>query len=86
MVDLFGKEVINSTPVVVKDLNWGGTRFDIVDNLWEASPDQLLDSWIKAMEHLQSSEILATPSFNLNDKRTVNFNISNGWKEFIARL
>lgn len=44
MVDLFGKEVINSTPVVVKDLNWGGTRLDIVDNLWEASPDQLLDS------------------------------------------
>lgn len=83
VMDLFGEKVIQSAPVYVENLDWGGVFMDIVERPWEAAPDQVLDSWIKAMEHLQSTKILAIPEFNFNDKRTVTFNSNARWREFV---
>lgn len=83
MIQLFGKEVLHEAPASIKDLAWGGLRIDVVDPLWGASPDELLDSWLVAMEYFKTTELLAIPIFNINDKRTITFNPNNRWIRFI---
>lgn len=85
MIELFGKEAIQSAPVIRKELDWNGVRLDIADPLWEAAPEELLDSWLQAMEHLRSTEVIAAPTFS-EDRRTVHFEANQQWKTYISQL
>jgi hypothetical protein len=62
----------------VAELDWGGIRIDLTDDMLSAEPDQLVDTWLAAMRHLESAKLIATPKFD-EDGRTVEFEPSSHW-------
>ncbi|OAB37780.1 hypothetical protein [Paenibacillus glacialis] len=85
LVELLGRDVLQNMPALICEKEWGGVQIDITEKPWESSPDQLLDSWLKATDHLEATEILAVPNYS-KDKRTVTFAVNKKWKEFIDSI
>jgi hypothetical protein len=60
-VEQFGRDRIESLPLVVERLPWGGYRIDLVPEPWAADVPALLDAWRRGMAHLRDAKVFATP-------------------------
>jgi hypothetical protein len=78
VLDLFGRDIFKNIPGVVTELDWGGIRVDLYDKPWEVDPDKLFDKWMEVMNYLESTQILAIPSFKMN--KAIFFSPNNTWK------
>ncbi|MEP6859859.1 MAG: hypothetical protein ABJE66_04515 [Deltaproteobacteria bacterium] len=63
--DQLGRDRIESLPLVVDKLAWGGYRIDLVAEPWAAEIPALLEAWRRGMAHLRDANVLATPVFDL---------------------
>jgi hypothetical protein len=79
VADLFGRDLLLSAPAVVDELDWGGIRIDLLDDMWDAPDAALVERWSAATAHLAPSEALAeaTP---LRSRRGFDFGPSPAWK------
>lgn len=59
LVDLLGRERLIGSPGVVCELDWGGIRIDLVEQPWDVSQSELLQSWQAAMDHLRPTQVFA---------------------------
>lgn len=80
VLQLFGRDLILSSPASVRELDWGGICVDLSDNLWNTSDDELVGRWKKVMDHLAPSRALAEPVFHKNHS-SVDFTPSPAWLE-----
>jgi len=78
ILELFGRDLLLKTPIAVEELDWGGIRMDLAENMWDAKLEFLLERWMKAMDHLKPAEAMAVPHF-LGDRRTIKFTPSPAW-------
>ena len=78
LVEMFGRELLLTTPGVVTKLDWGGIRIDLAEDLWNLDEEAAFDLWSKAMDHLAPSHALARPVFE-EDRMTVEFEPSEAW-------
>lgn len=60
-VELFGRDLLLSTPAVVAALPWGGVRVDLVEQPWQADAPPLTSVWRAAMEHVRPAQVFSTP-------------------------
>jgi len=60
-VEQFGRDRIESLPLVVERLPWGGYRIDLVPEPWAADVPSLLDAWRRGMARLRDANVFATP-------------------------
>jgi len=84
VLEMFGRDLLLSTPAIVKELEWGGIRIDLVERPWEADIDTILDQWLKSMKHLETANVIAIPDFNENG-RSVNFSPNIEWEKWLKR-
>lgn len=56
-----GRDRLESLPLVVDRLPWGGYRVDLVPEPWFAEVPALLDAWRRGMAHLSDANVFATP-------------------------
>jgi hypothetical protein len=63
--DQLGRDRIESLPLVVEKLGWGGYRIDLVPEPWAAEISALIHAWRRGMAHLQDANVLAAPVFDL---------------------
>lgn len=84
VLEMFGRDLLLSAPAIVKELEWGGIRIDLVERLWEADIDTILDQWLKTMKHLETANVIAIPDFD-EDGRSVNFSPNIEWEKWLER-
>jgi hypothetical protein len=60
-VEQFGREQIESLPLVVTKLAWGGYRIDLVAEPWKANVATLVAAWRAGMSHLSAAKVFAEP-------------------------
>ena len=60
-VEQLGRERVESLPLVVTKLSWGGYRVDLVAEPWKADVRMLLPLWRRGMAHLRDAKVLAEP-------------------------
>ncbi|TWD92475.1 hypothetical protein FB550_11728 [Neobacillus bataviensis] len=82
IMEMFGKEFLLNSPGVVSELNWNGIRIDLLSEPWKADNETLLDSWLRVMEYLESSNVMAIPDFD-DDHMGVSFSPNIAWKEYL---
>src|SRR5438477_2420 len=80
ILDMFGRSLLLKTPAIVRDLDSHGICIDLTTDLWNLGPDALLESWQKAMNHLEPAHTFAEPVFD-EDCRTINFEPSPAWRK-----
>lgn len=80
VLQLFGRDLLLSSPAQVQELDWGGIRLDLSDDLWNTSDDEVADRWKKVMDHLAPSRALAEPVFD-KDHSGVEFKPSPAWQQ-----
>ncbi len=79
IADLFGRDLLLSTPAVVDELGWGGIRIDLLEDMWDSPAAALIERWNAATAHLAPSEALAEAS-PLKSRRGFEFGPSPAWK------
>jgi hypothetical protein len=79
VADLFGRDLLLSTPAVVDELDWGGIRIDLLEDMWDAPDAALIERWSAATAHLAPSEALAEAR-PLKSRRGFEFAPSPAWK------
>ncbi len=84
VIKLFTKELLMEVPAVVTESEWGGIRIDLSEKQWEDSPEEMFQTWIKVMEHLEKSKLLAIP--NIKESGFIDFTPSDMWKNKEAIL
>jgi hypothetical protein len=57
----FGRDRIESLPLIVDKLSWGGYRVDLASEPWAAEIPAVLDGWRRGMAHLRDANIFPTP-------------------------
>jgi hypothetical protein len=57
-----GRERVETLPLGVEKLAWGGYRVDLVPEPWTADVPPLLAAWRGGMAHLRDANVLAVPS------------------------
>lgn len=79
VADMFGRDLLLSTPGLVEELDWGGIRIDLLEDMWDGQDAELIERWNATMAHLAPSEALAeaTP---LRSRRGFDFGPSPAWK------
>lgn len=82
VLDMFGRDFLMKVPCLVKEMDWGGIRLDIIDKPWEAELGELLENWMKVIDYLNSSNVVATPVFS-EDRDWVDFRPSEKWDVFL---
>jgi hypothetical protein len=80
IVGLFGRDLLLSTPAIVTDLDWGGVRIDLGEDMWNINGENLLERWQSAMRHLEKAKAFAVPEFNQRHA-AISFSPSPAWKE-----
>jgi hypothetical protein len=60
-VEQFGRERIESLPLVVTKQGWGGYRVDLVAERWKADVATLLAAWRAGMSHVKEAGVFAEP-------------------------
>lgn len=73
-VEIFGRELLLSTPAHIKELSWGGICIDLVPNPWQATPEDIIPVWQQSMEHLRSAQVFT--HIELNDVGAVSFEVN----------
>jgi hypothetical protein len=63
VLQMFGRELLLSTPGVVTEFDWGGIRIDLTEKFWNAERSELIRRWITAMDHLAGAGAFAKPLF-----------------------
>lgn len=58
-VERLGRHRLDSLPASVKELGWGGIVVDLTINPWQASLEDLTNTWEAAMDHLSPSKVFA---------------------------
>ena len=64
-VEQFGRERIESLPLVVEKLAWGGYRIDLVPEPWKADFPTVLEAWRRGMAHLRDANVFPSPVLDL---------------------
>ncbi|MBC6972249.1 hypothetical protein H9I32_07440 [Bacillus sp. Xin] len=82
ILEMFDKELLLNSPAVVSELDWGGLCIDILNNPLEADLDMLLDSWLHVMKYLESSQVIAIPTFD-EDRMGVTYSPNVAWKDYL---
>lgn len=82
ILQAFGRDLLLSSPALVRELDWGGIRLDLSDDLWNTSDEELAYRWKRVMDHLAPSRALAEPVFKENH-RSVTFRPSPAWQEIL---
>ncbi|WP_299081242.1 hypothetical protein [uncultured Paraglaciecola sp.] len=78
-IDLFGRENLLSTPnTVIKELDWGGIRMDLMDDITTVNEEELFANWRAAMDHLLQFEVFA--HMKLDDKQRVQLTKGARWE------
>jgi len=57
-----GRERIETLPLLVEKLSWGGYRVDLVPEPWTLELPLILDAWRLGMAHLRDAGIFAVPA------------------------
>jgi hypothetical protein len=60
--DQLGRERIETLPLIVEKLAWGGYRVDLVPEPWRLDMRGLLDAWRRGMAHLRDAGVFAVPA------------------------
>ncbi|MUG69028.1 MULTISPECIES: hypothetical protein [Paenibacillus] len=84
LLEMFGKEFLLDCPGEVTEPDWGGIRIDVLPSFLTSDNDTLLESWLSIMKYLQTSQVLAIPSFD-EDKMGVSFSPNTAWKEYLNK-
>ncbi|MEK4114927.1 hypothetical protein NST44_01755 [Paenibacillus sp. FSL W8-0919] len=84
ILEMFDREFLKNAPGSVSELNWGGMRIDVMEHPWEAELTILIDNWIKVMGFLETSHVLAIPSFD-EYRMGVSFSPSSAWQEYLKK-
>lgn len=84
ILEMFGRDLLKKAPAIISEFNWGGMSIDVVENPWDADISELLDNWLKVMNYLKSSNVIATPSFD-KSRMGVTFSPSNAWQSYLNR-
>jgi hypothetical protein len=77
---MFDRDRLLGCPALTRELDWGGVRLDLAEDLWNLEQADLTARWKKVMDFLAPSNALAEPVFE-SDGRTVNFRPSQAWRE-----
>lgn len=84
VLEMFDREILSDIPAVVTDLSWGGIRIDLAENPWELDSEELLNNWMKVMQHLEKAHLFAIPSFD-RDHMGVAFSPNSLWRNYLGR-
>jgi hypothetical protein len=57
----FGRDRIESLPLLVEKLEWGGYRVDLAPEPWVPDAPALLDGWRRGMSHLSAANVFPIP-------------------------
>jgi len=60
--DQLGRERIETLPLLVEKLSWGGYRVDLVPEPWKLELPPMVDAWRRGMAHLRDAGIFAVPA------------------------
>lgn len=82
ILEMFNKDFLLNSPGVVTELNWGGICIDILGDSLETDNEKLLDHWLDVMKYLESSQVMAIPSFD-EDRMGVSFSPSPTWEKYL---
>lgn len=82
VLEMFDRERLINTPGVVSELKWGGICVDVLDRPFEADHEKLLESWLNVMRYLESSQVIAIPSFD-DDHMGVTYTPNSVWKNYL---
>lgn len=82
VLDMFGRDFLLKAPCLVKELDWGAIRLDLMDKPWDANLGELLSTWMNVMEYLNSSNTLAIPIFS-EDNDWIDFRPSENWNLYL---
>ncbi|UNL83216.1 hypothetical protein [Priestia koreensis] len=83
ILEMFDKEFLLNSPAFVSQLDWGGIRIDLLDNLSDRDINTLLDRWLNVMDYLKSTQVMAIPSFD-EDRMGVTFSPNAAWKKYLG--
>ena len=82
ILEMFDKELLQNSPAVVSELDWGGLCIDILNNPLESDSDTLLDNWLQVMKYLEPAQVMAIPSFD-EDQMGITYSPNVAWKEYL---
>jgi hypothetical protein len=80
ILDMFGRDLLLSTPGVVKTIGGKGIRIDLTEDLWNADDAVILNRWTAAMDHLSPARATAVPIL-LKSGRGFDFAPSPAWEK-----
>lgn len=84
ILEMFDREFLKNAPGNVSELNWGGLRIDVMEKPWKADSNELIGNWMKVMDYLNASQVLAIPRFD-EDRMGVSFSPSTAWQEYLKK-
>jgi hypothetical protein len=84
ILEMFGKSLLKNATAVISELDWGGMSIDIIEKPWDADVSVLLDNWLKVMNYLGASDVIAIPSFD-KSRMGVTFSPSPSWQNHLNR-
>ena len=82
ILEMFDKELLQNSPAVVSELDWGGLCIDILNNPLESDSDTLLDNWLQVMKYLEPAQVMAIPSFH-ESRMVVTYSPNIAWKDYL---
>ncbi len=82
ILEMFDKELLQNSPAVVSELDWGGLCIDILNNPLGSDSDTLLDNWLQVMKYLEPAQVMAIPSFD-EDQMGVTYSPNIAWKDYL---
>lgn len=78
VVKLFTREMLLNSPAIVSELDWGGICINLSPKPWEEASDNLLQTWLDVMKHLEPAQVFAVPKFI--DNNQISFSANYAWK------